>query len=115
MTRTSSGLLALMLLAGPLHAQGPLVKYGKWLLVAGSIGMNYYAVRAHNRAEDNFDALEKRCLAKADQLLGFIVGKHGSLGAFPPRHERPCYQQGYSPRFKNLPNRPNGSKVRLGS
>jgi hypothetical protein len=25
--------------------------------------MNYYAVRAHNRAEDNFDALEQRCLA----------------------------------------------------
>ena len=63
MTRISSGLLALMLLAGPLQAQGPLVKYGKWLLVAGSIGMNYYAVRAHNRAEDNFDALEQRCLA----------------------------------------------------
>ena len=64
MMRYSSCMLALFLmLAGRLEAQGPLVKYGKWLLVAGSIGMNYYAVRAHNRAEDSFDALESRCLA----------------------------------------------------
>lgn len=64
MMRCSSCVLALFLmLAGRLEAQGPLVKYGKWLLVAGSIGMNYYAVRAHNRAEDSFDALESRCLA----------------------------------------------------
>jgi hypothetical protein len=64
MMRCWSCVLALFLiLAGRLEAQGPLVKYGKWLLVAGSIGMNYYAVRAHNRAEDSFDALESRCLA----------------------------------------------------
>jgi hypothetical protein len=63
-TRTSSALLLLLLLAGgTAQAQGPVVKYGKWLLVAGSIGMNYFAVRAHNRAEDAFDALEARCLA----------------------------------------------------
>jgi len=37
------------------------VKYGKWVLLAGSIGMNYLAVRAHDRAENNFDALESRC------------------------------------------------------
>jgi hypothetical protein len=48
--------------AGSAHAQGPLVKYGKWVLVAGSVGMNYLAVRAHNRAEDAFDALESRCV-----------------------------------------------------
>jgi hypothetical protein len=50
-------------LSGTAEAQGPLVKYGKWLLVAGSIGMNYLAVRSHNRAEDAFDALEAQCLA----------------------------------------------------
>ena len=64
MTRCLLWLFALLLLpASRLEAQGPLVKYGKWLLVAGSIGMNYYAVRAHNRADDNFHALESRCLA----------------------------------------------------
>lgn len=63
MTRTLSVLLVLLLAGGTVEAQGPVVKYGKWLLVAGSIGMNYLAVRSHNRADDAFDALEGRCLA----------------------------------------------------
>jgi hypothetical protein len=54
-------LLVLGLLAPPVRAQGPVVKYGKWLLVAGSAGMNYLAIKAHNRAEDAFDALESTC------------------------------------------------------
>jgi hypothetical protein len=62
-TRTVSALLVLLLVGGSAEAQGPVVKYGKWLLVAGSIGMNYFAVRSHNRAEDAFNALEARCLA----------------------------------------------------
>jgi hypothetical protein len=62
-TRTISTLLLLLLASGTVEAQGPVVKYGKWLLVAGSIGMNYFAVRSHDRAEDAFDALEARCLA----------------------------------------------------
>jgi hypothetical protein len=55
--------LLLLLLAGRAEAQGlsPAVKYGKWVLLAGSIGMNYLAVRAHDRAEDSFDVLETRC------------------------------------------------------
>lgn len=63
MTRAWSAALGLMLLAGPAEAQGlsPLVKYGKWALVAGSAGMNYLAIRAHNRAEDVFDLLEAQC------------------------------------------------------
>jgi hypothetical protein len=61
MMRAMSLALALMLLAGRAEAQGPVVKYSKWLLLAGSIGMNYFAVRAHNRAEDNFNALKSRC------------------------------------------------------
>jgi hypothetical protein len=64
MTRILSALLLLFLLAtGTAHGQGPLVKYGKWLLVAGSIGMNYLAFESHNRADDSFDALETQCLA----------------------------------------------------
>lgn len=64
MTRgLTAPLLFLLLLAGRAEAQGlsPVVKYGKWALLAGSIGMNYLAVRSHNRAEDAFDALESRC------------------------------------------------------
>jgi hypothetical protein len=63
MTRICSVILTLMFLTSPAQAQGfkPVVKYGKWLLVAGSAAMNYLAIRAHNRAEDSFDALEARC------------------------------------------------------
>jgi hypothetical protein len=61
--RVCSALLLLLLLAGRAEGQGvsPVVKYGKWVMLAGSIGMNYLAVRAHDRAEDSFDALESRC------------------------------------------------------
>jgi hypothetical protein len=64
MNRSFPIALALLLLAGPIDAQGlkPVVKYGKWVLVAGSAGMHYLAIRAHNRAEDAFDTLESRCL-----------------------------------------------------
>jgi hypothetical protein len=59
--------LALLLWAGQAQAQGlgPVVKYGKWLVLAGSAGMNYLAIRAHNRAEDAFDALQLRCQVHA--------------------------------------------------
>jgi hypothetical protein len=69
MTRIWAAVLGLMLLAVPAQAQGlgPFVKYGKWILVAGSVGMNYLAIRAHNRAEDAFDALESRCLETHNQ------------------------------------------------
>ncbi len=59
--RACAVLLLLLLLAGPMEAQGPAVKYGKWVILAGSIGMNYLAVRAHDRAENTFDILESRC------------------------------------------------------
>ena len=56
-------LLGCMLLSGRAEAQGlsPLVKYGKWVLAAGSAGMTYLALRAHNRAEDAFDQVEASC------------------------------------------------------
>jgi hypothetical protein len=67
-TRTIAALLLLLLLAsGMAEAQGPVVKYGKWLLVAGSIGMNYLALQSHNRADDSFNALEARCLGNRDR------------------------------------------------
>jgi hypothetical protein len=69
--------LVLTVLAGPAQAQGlsPLVKYGKWALVAGSAGMNYLAIRAHNRAEDTFDDLEAQCLGARSRCA---VGPDGS-------------------------------------
>jgi hypothetical protein len=63
MSRALSALFVLVFLASPAEAQGPVVKYGKWLLVAGSIGMNYFALRSHNRADDAFNALEDQCLS----------------------------------------------------
>ena len=65
MMRILSAALVLLLAAGRVEAQGlsPAVKYGKWVLLAGSIGLNYLAVRAHNSADDAFDALEAQCTA----------------------------------------------------
>jgi hypothetical protein len=65
MKRLSLAVLALSLVAGELEAQqlSPLVRYGKWLLVAGAVSMNYLAIHSHGRADDAFDALESRCLA----------------------------------------------------
>src|SRR5918999_3307949 len=63
MMRAWSLALGLTLLAGPAPAQGlsPLVKYGKWVLLAGAVGMNYFAIRAHDRAENAFDVIEAHC------------------------------------------------------
>lgn len=65
MIRTFYAVLVLLVLGGRTEAQGlgPVVKYGKWVLLAGSIGMNYLAVRAHNSADDAFDTLEAQCAA----------------------------------------------------
>ncbi len=54
-------LTALLFLSGPAHGQGPVVKYGKWALLAGAIGMNYLADRAHDRADKAFDIIEAEC------------------------------------------------------
>src|SRR5215210_2430737 len=73
MKRLGLLIFGLMLFAGRAEAQGlsPWVKYGKWLLVAGSAGMNYFALRAHNRAEDAFNAVESRCIGtQARCILG---------------------------------------------
>jgi hypothetical protein len=68
MTRLPLLVLVYSLAAAPAGAQessspGPLVKYGKWVVAAGAVGMNYLAARAHDRAEEQFKALETRCFA----------------------------------------------------
>ena len=77
MIRLYTALACCVLLAGPAQAQGlrPVVKYGKWVIVAGAAGMNYLALRAHNRAEDSFNALEFRCLEATQRC---IVGPQGT-------------------------------------
>ncbi len=62
---------------GRAQAQGlsPAVKYGKWALLAGAIGMNYLAVRAHNRADDAFDVLEAQCGAANERCA---LGPNGT-------------------------------------
>jgi hypothetical protein len=77
MMRVLSAFLVLLLAAGRAEAQGlsPAVKYGKWVLLAGSVGMNYLAVRAHNSAEDAFDVLEAQCAAVRERCA---LGPGGS-------------------------------------
>jgi hypothetical protein len=64
MTRCSVLVLAFLVTAAPTaRAQGtsPLIKYGKWVLAAGAVGMNYLADRAHDRADNQFGVLRSRC------------------------------------------------------
>jgi len=68
--RASSAAIVLLLLAGQAEAQGPLVKYGKWAVLAGSLGMNYLALRSHNRADDAFNALKAVCIDRSRCDLG---------------------------------------------
>ena len=70
MTRPLSALLALtIVLTTPAAAQGsgPLVRYGKWALAAGAIGMNLLAAQAHNRADDTFTRIEEACFLNSSR------------------------------------------------
>ncbi len=88
MTRILSMLLALMLVAGRAEAQGfrPVVKYGKWLTLAGSIGMNYLAHRDHDRADNVFHDLESRCVAARNRC------NLGPSGSYLDREIETLYQ-----------------------
>jgi hypothetical protein len=57
-------LLLAILFTGRAEAQGlrPVVKYGKWVLAAGAVTMNVLAAKAHDRGDEVFDELERRCL-----------------------------------------------------
>jgi hypothetical protein len=56
-------LVATLLTAPALAAQSSPVpiKYGKWLLLSGSLGLNIAAAGAHEDADRAFDALRARC------------------------------------------------------
>ena len=78
MNRLVSLLLILTLAAtSSVMAQqtSPLIRYGKWLLAAGAVGMNLAAARAHDRAEDSFEAIEDACFANSTRCT---LGPDGS-------------------------------------
>jgi len=41
------------------------VKYGKWVLLGATLGMNLAASETHNRADDSYSELESRCFDDA--------------------------------------------------
>lgn len=72
--RAAALLGTLILLASPGEAQrspAP-VKYGKWAVLAGSIGLNLLAADAHRDADRVFDEIEQRC--SADPTLCAVSG-----------------------------------------
>ncbi len=78
MTRALTTMLALLCLSttvAPAQQTGPLIRYGKWALAAGAIGMNLLAAKAHNRADDAFDAVENACFLDSTRC---IVGPDGT-------------------------------------
>jgi hypothetical protein len=82
-TRLAALVLALLVTAAPsARAQGtsPLIKYGKWVLAAGAVGMNYLADRAHDRADEQFDMLRSRCFADRDLCALDGSGSYANSG-----------------------------------
>jgi hypothetical protein len=83
MTRFAVLVLALLLTAAPAaQAQGtsPLIRYGKWVLAAGAVGMNYLADRAHDRADNQFDILRSRCFDNRDLCALDGSGRYSDAG-----------------------------------
>jgi hypothetical protein len=78
MTRSLLLLLGGLLVGVPVQAQeaGPVVRYGKWVLAAGAVGMNLLAARAHDRADNAFDALEDYCNADQFRCLVNVEGRY---------------------------------------
>ena len=96
MTRLSALVLAFLLgIAPAAQAQGtgPLIKYGKWVLAAGAVGMNILADRAHDHADEHFDALETRCFADrtrcaVDESGRYLDGESERLYQASVRYDR---------------------------
>ena len=72
--RATLCLIAALLAAPGAEAQSSPapIKYGKWLLLGGSLGLNIAAANAHGDADHAFDALRSRCAVNS--LLCTIAG-----------------------------------------
>jgi hypothetical protein len=89
MNRILPVLLVLTLVGtAPAVAQqtSPFIRYGKWLLAAGAVGMNLAAARAHDRAEDSFDAIEEACFVDSRRCT------LGPEGGYADRQIEELYQ-----------------------
>jgi hypothetical protein len=96
MIRLPALVIALVLATAPAaRAQGtsPLIKYGKWVLAAGAVGMNILADRSHDHADEQFDALRTRCFedrtrCAVDQSGRYLDGETESLYQASLRYDR---------------------------
>ena len=83
MSRFAGLALALLVTSAPTaQAQGtsPLIRYGKWVLAAGAVGMNYLADRAHDRADEQFDILRSRCFDNRELCALDGSGRYSNSG-----------------------------------
>jgi hypothetical protein len=83
MSRCAGLVLALLVTVAPIaraQGTGPLIKYGKWVLAAGAVGMNYLADRAHDRADEQFDILRSRCFDDRDLCALDGSGRYADSG-----------------------------------
>ncbi len=70
-----------------------LVKYGKWVLLAGALGMGYQASQSHQDADAAFDRLEDYCFAdrtRCDRSPGgrYVDARSESLYQNSLSHDR---------------------------
>ena len=59
----------------PAQQVGPIIRYGKWVLAAGAVGMNLLAANAHGNAEEAFDQVEAACLSNS---IRCIINQEGA-------------------------------------
>ena len=79
MTRFLAVLLAVATLGAPAAAAqktGPLIRYGKWALAAGAVGMNLLAARAHDNAEEAFGRIEDACDVDRIRCIVNVEGRY---------------------------------------
>jgi len=75
-----AGVVLLLGLAAVPAAQAqhspPLIRYGKWVLAAGAVGLNLLASRDHERADDAFDELRAFCFDNFDRCAVGPTGRY---------------------------------------
>jgi hypothetical protein len=62
--------------AGRAQQSPPLIRYGKWVLAAGAVGLNLLASRDHERADDAFDELRTFCFDEFDRCAVGPTGRY---------------------------------------